>query len=435
MSRVKIAGFLAVSLLFGCASAGDRLQEGLVLEASGDAYAASLRYLDALEKDSSFQPARARLASAGARALREGLSDAEAMAADGTPIAAARRLPPLAALYERARGYGVRLELPSAYQDRRVELMNGASDALEEVARRAERDGDWPRARSALRELRLHMATDDGRSQRAAEAEGRVLQHWAEEDMESEQYKAAFAHAQEALDLSTSPEVQSAARDLQEEAVDLGTVFVAVLPTRLSPGVTGAERIAPEFTRALDDALELDHWAGSPLFVAVVPPPETRRALRTGGPRGAALEGPGLRLLLSDLDANVVAVIEVTDIAPTKSSVKTDVVEIPLDGGGFATTRLEKGRLQYTVRADIELIDERGRRIRQTTVAASAGDRYELGIYDGDVRTLRLSRRQREQFDPYLIAAQRLAIQEAAAVELAADVARRVFDGTLGYAR
>jgi hypothetical protein len=163
MSRVKIAGFLAVSLLFGCASAGDRLQEGLVLEASGDAYAASLRYLDALEKDSSFEPARVRLAAAGARALREGLGDAEAMSADGTPIAAARRLPPLATLYERARGYGVRLELPSAYQDRRVDLMNGASDALEVVARRADRAGDWPTARNALRELRLHMATNDER--------------------------------------------------------------------------------------------------------------------------------------------------------------------------------------------------------------------------------------------------------------------------------
>ena len=435
MFRVKIAGILAVSLLWACASAGDKLQEGIALEATGDAYAASLRYLDALEKDSSFEPARMRLASAGARALREGLEDAEVMADRGEPIVAARRLPRLEGLIDRAAAYGVRLDRPDDYLGRRIALIDGAADALEQFARSAERDEDWPAARGAWQELRTRMATTDARAHEAAQAEARVLRHWAEADLDAGFYKAAFGHAEEALALSPSPEIARVARSIQEEAVDLGTVHVAVLPTRLSPAVTSAERIAPEFTRALDDALELDHWVGSPLFVEVVPPPVTRRALRTGGvPRGGDLDGPGLRLLLSDLAANVVAIVEVTDIVPSKSNVDTDVVEIPLEGGGVASTRLEKGRLQYTVRADVELIDERGRQIRRTSVSASASERYELGIYEGDVRALLLNRRQREHFDPDFIAAQRLAIQEAAAVELADDVARRVFDGTLGYA-
>ncbi len=287
------------------------------------------------------------------------------------------------------------------------------------------------RARDALREARLDMAPTAEQSRRAGEAEARVLQLWADADVQAGRYRSAYDHAGEAVELPATDAVAFEAIEIQDQAIRLGTVFVAILPTRLSPAVAAGASVAPEFGQALDDALEVDHWGAAPPFVSVVPPAETRRALRSNGGNGSVLDGPGLRLLLSDLDADLAAIIEVTEIEAEKTGVDRDVVEIPLEGGGVATTRLEKGRLRYTVRADVEVIDGRGRRLRNASVSGSASDRYELGIYDGDVRALQLSRRQRDHFDRSVLATQRLAIQERAAGEVAQDLANRIFDWAL----
>ena len=114
-----------------------------------------------------------------------------------------------------------------------------------------------------------------------------------------------------------------------------------------------------------------------------------------------------------------------------KQNVDVDQVEIPIEGGGVANTRLERGRLRYSVRADVELLDRRGNRVGRSTASASANGRYELGIYEGDVRTLLLNNRQREQFDPAFLENVRRDIRERAAIELAQAVAARVFEGAL----
>jgi len=429
MHWARIASLGAVLVVVtACASATDRFEQGLELEAQGDHYAAALRYIDALAKDSSLDGVRIRLTEAGTRAVSEGLSRAERRGVGRTPpIEGGRTVLGLDRLIDEAAAVGVRLGVPVGFSQRRTQVLDNAAAALQRVADDAERDGAWDEAVDALRELRLDMATTEERARAAGESEARVFLAWADDNLESDRYRSAFNHAQEAMELSTNSEVQSEALDAQDRAVEFGTMFVAVLPTWLSAGARADEPIAPELTLALDDALELDHWSQPPLFVAVVPSPETRRALRTAGRTSAGLDNSELRLLLSDLDADLAAIIEVTAIEAEKSSVRSEVVEIPLEGGGVASTRLERGRVRYTVHADIEVIGDGGQRLGRTSVSADASDDYERGIYDGDVRTLLLSSRQREHFDSGVQAALRRQIQEEAAAELAQDVARWVF--------
>lgn len=431
MSRIAVIALFTASSVLACASAGDRFEEGLELEASGDSYAAALRYIDALEKDASLTNARVRLEEAGGEALRTGLADASALESEGSVIEAGRATLVLDALIDAALGVGVTIPLPANYDGRRVELMDGAADALFDAGRRADADGAWRDARDAYAEIRTDMATTTQRADRAREAEALALVRWSEDDLDRARFRSAFDRAEDALALEPASRTANMALMAQENALELGTVYVAILPTTLAPAVSDDASVPADFGRALDDALELDQWTDPPLFVRVVPPAETRRALRAAGPVGA-MDEREVRLLLSDLDADVAAIVEITELVAEKTGVEQETVDIPVEGGGVAQTRLEKGRLRYTVRADVEIVDGRGRRLRRNSVSASASDRYELGIYSGDIRALQLSRRQREQFDPEWLAAQRRAIQERAAAELAEDVARRVFDGALG---
>lgn len=431
MSRTAIVALLTMSGVLACASAGDRFEEGLELEASGDAYAAALRYIDALDKDASLTNARVRLEEAGGEALRVGLADAASLENEGAAVEAGRTALVLDELIDAALGVGVTIPLPTGYDGRRVELLDGAADALFDAGRRADADGAWREARDAYSEIRTAMATTTERANRAREAEAMSLVRWSEDDLERARFRSAFDRAEDALELEPSSRTANLALMAQESALESGTVYVAVLPTTLAPAISDDATVPADFGRALDDALELDQWTEPPLFVRVIAPAETRRALRAGGPIGS-MDEREVRLLLSDLDADVAAIVEITELVAEKSDVEQETVDIPVEGGGAARTRLEKGRLRYTVRADVEIVDARGRRIRRNSVSASASDRYELGVYAGDVRALQLNRRQREHFDPEWLAAQRRAIQERAAAELAEDVARRVFDGALG---
>ena len=61
----------------GCASAGKRLEQGMEAEAAGSFYAASIRYIEALEKDADLVEARERLMEAGDSAIALGLAHAD----------------------------------------------------------------------------------------------------------------------------------------------------------------------------------------------------------------------------------------------------------------------------------------------------------------------------------------------------------------------
>ena len=83
---------LAAALLTACASAGDRLNEGMQLQAEGRYMEAAYRYADAVDKDETLTEAHERLGTVAASALQRTMDSAEDLSGGGDPIAAADAL-------------------------------------------------------------------------------------------------------------------------------------------------------------------------------------------------------------------------------------------------------------------------------------------------------------------------------------------------------
>jgi hypothetical protein len=80
---------LTATLLAACASAGDRLNQGMQLQAEGRYMEAAYRYADAVDKDGSLEEARERLNTVADSALRRTMDSAANLGGGGDPIAAA----------------------------------------------------------------------------------------------------------------------------------------------------------------------------------------------------------------------------------------------------------------------------------------------------------------------------------------------------------
>ena len=89
MHRRFFAVFLATAtLLTACASAGDRLNEGMQLQSEGRYMEAAYRYADAVDKDGTLEEARERLTEVADSALRRTMDSADDHDVGGDPIAA-----------------------------------------------------------------------------------------------------------------------------------------------------------------------------------------------------------------------------------------------------------------------------------------------------------------------------------------------------------
>lgn len=133
---------ILISLAFAtaCASAGDRLNEGIDLQAQGRYMAAAYRYADAVEKDGTLVEARERLVIVGDSAIMVALDEADRSERRGEPVAAARQFQAIDRLLARVRSVGLRLTEPTDYRtarrdafDQAIEwFMSGGDDASRE---------------------------------------------------------------------------------------------------------------------------------------------------------------------------------------------------------------------------------------------------------------------------------------------------------------
>ena len=87
--------------------------------------------------------------------------------------------------------------------------------------------------------------------------------------------------------------------------------------------------------------------------------------------------------------------------------------------------------MNYTLEAQVTVMDDRERTIAESTERAREGGSFERGVYQGDFRELDLSRGELRLFDPVVISQRRAAIQERAVAELADRVADEVFSRVL----
>ena len=237
-------------------------------------------------------------------------------------------------------------------------------------------------------------------------------------------------------------------RDLQDRALEAGTVVVAILPVTAVPGVR--DYLGAEFEIQLDDNLTLDHWNEPPLFVDVADPIILRRELR-GLLRGQIAQSPTIVGRALDLiGADLGVMIELSAIEVTEEDVDTDRHQAIIPRGSpqgrgadrradaamdtVTYTTLE-GELTYYVEADVIIVDTDGREIERFSASSSQSGPFLRGEFDGDPAALDLDDDEARFFDPSLRADQVARIEEALLDDLAVAIAVGTYDTVLAGVR
>jgi hypothetical protein len=431
-SVVFASAFLVAAAAAGCASAGKRLEQGMEAEASGSFYAASIRYIEALEKDSEMVEARERLMEAGDSAIVIGLARADEDLRAGDAVSAGDEVLALDRLLGRARAVGVRLPGPTDYADRRRSTFDAAIEDLMARASGAESRGEWGEARSAYGRIRRDFHPSVEQRADSEDAESALLLAWAEDEEADQRFRRAYDLAEEALGGpgALPAELADRATELQARALADGTRVLAVFPVTATAAVM--DDAASNLAAHLSDLLELEHWRLPPLFVVVADPVLVRQSSRRYN-----LAGDRFRTapVLDDVGADFGALIELASLEATEQNVRSQVREVRTRDGRVTNYTEESGNVTLTLEARIVLVDRRGAQVESFGSRASHTGSFARGRYRGDVSELELSRGERRLFDPVIQRQTMVDVEAAATEELADRVADRVFSQVLSRIR
>jgi tetratricopeptide (TPR) repeat protein len=318
IARLRMLLVVPVALVAACASAEDRLNEGIALQSQGRYIDAVYRYAEAIEKDRELVTARERMLAAGDSAVMLAMDAADDLERRGDPVRAADQYVTIDRMLARIRDVGERPILPSDYATIRRAIFDNAIEWQMVRGDEATQEGRWQDARGYYVNARGSYLPSRDQVEASYDAETRLLLRWAEIDLHDAQPRAAYGRAQEALEVRSSPtrETVLAVREIQDRALREGTVVLAVVPVTADPGVR--EWLGGEFEMRLDSDLGLDHWTNPPLFVEMADPLLLRSELR-GLLRGQAIQSPmlvgrALQLIGADLGVMIrVASIEVVE--------------------------------------------------------------------------------------------------------------------------
>jgi hypothetical protein len=447
-----VAGFSVLALvtsLAGCTSATDRLNDGIALQSQGRYMEAVYRYADAVERDGELAEARERLAAAGDSAIMVGMDDADELERRGDPVGSAEEYRAIDQMLARVRQVGMRLEVPADYTTiRRAVFDNAIGWRMVQGSQAAER-GSWEIARDHFVGARADFLLPSRmQADEAYEAETQLLLRWAETELSDGRPRSAHALAQDAVEVRSSParDLVLRVRDLQQRALDAGTVVIAILPVTGTPGVR--EYLGAEFEIALDDDLSVDHWNQPPLFVDVADPVILRRELR-GLLRGQVAQSPlivGRALDLIGADLGVL--IELAEIEVVEEDVERRTREaiVPLAAsGGRGTNRQAdqtmdtvtyttlEGTLSYYLEASIVVVDARGREIERFEASSRKSGPFRRGEIEGDVDVdvRELPQDDRAFFDPDVFTGQVARVEDELMEDLAVAIAAGTYDTVL----
>ncbi|MDZ7778815.1 MAG: hypothetical protein U5R14_02620 [Gemmatimonadota bacterium] len=434
-SRRRHVAVLLIGVVFAlaCASAEDRLEEGVVLQAQGRYMEAVYRYAEAVEKDGSLREARERLLAAGDSAVEEALRDAERLVERSDPVGAASRYRDIDRMLRRIREAGTRLEPPATYEEDRRALFDRAIAWRMSLGDEARREGRWTDARRAYADARAAFSPSRRQVEASLEAETELLLEWAEVELDDERPRAAYLVAAEAAEVrsSTPRDVVLSVRDLQGRALERGSIVVAVPPVVAREPVR--HRLGPEFEIDLDERLALDHWTEPPPFVRMADHTAMRGELRSllrGVPQTPLLVGRALELVGGDL----AAMIEVSDVEVVEEDVQRITREARLtDGAGQRAPRsveytVVEGTLVYRASADVILVDHAGREVTRLRAEGHSSGAFRRGAFDGNPDRLELSDDERALFDPRTLAEQAEPIEAALMADLAMAIAAGTYD-------
>jgi hypothetical protein len=445
--ELRLALLPLLALATACASAGDRLNEGIELQAQGRYIQAVYRFADAVDRDSELLEARERLVAAGDTAIRVAMDDADDFERRGNPVAAARLYRDVDEMMTRVRQVGMRLDPPGDYTQIRRAIFDNAigwqmvrGDEAAQEGRWADAQSFYAGAREAFLEpARMHV-------EESYDAETRVLLDWAEVELADGRPRRAheLAHGAAAVRSSPARDVVLQVRDLQDRALRQGSVVVAILPVTAHPGVR--EYLGPEFEIQLDDDLTLDHWNQPPLFVQVADPIILRRELR-GLLRGQVQQSPtlvgrALDLIGADLGAMIqLSRIEVVEEDVDRSSREVVIPRAGAGGRGVdrtadaamdtVTYSTVRGELSYYLEANVILVDADGREVERFTSSSRQTGPFQRGEFDGDASVLPLRSNEEPFFDPDVLSQQVGRIEEALLEDLAVAIAAGTYDTVL----
>jgi hypothetical protein len=449
--RCRAAILSTVVIASACASAGDRLNEGIALQSQGRYMEAAYRYAEAVERDPELLEARDRLVAAGDTAITLAMDEADELERRGDPVGSAERYRDIDQMVARVRQVGMRLNVPSDYDVIRRAVFDNAVAWRMARGGEAAAQGRWEEAREHFVGARAEfMLPSRTQVDAAYESEIETLLDWAETELGDGRARAAHGLAQEAVEVRSSParDIVLRVRDLQARALEAGTVVVAMLPVTATPGVR--EYLGAEFEIALDDDLTLDHWNEPPLFVQVADPVILRRELR-GLLRGQLAQTPiivgrALELIGADLgiliELSRIQVVE-EDVDETR---REAIVPLPAASGRGAdrqadqqmdtvTYTTRRGTLSYDLEAQVVLVDVDGREVERFTSSSSASGPFQRGEFDGDPAVLQLPERDRPFFDPAVVASQVGRIEERLLEDLAVAIAAGTYDTVLDGVR
>jgi len=422
--------------LAGCASTEKRYRKGQRLESEGRLDEAAERYIAVLAKEPGRTDARERLADVGGKLVRDLLAQARDHEAAGRYDSAVTAILGLDGLRDRTAQVGVPLEVPPDYAGFRRDTVDAGLDSLFRQGADLESQGNWAEAAKRYDRLLAYPLDTDDRL-RVDDVRARALVRWAGQDLERGSFRAAYGHAQSALEIyGPDGERGAESRSIQKAALDAGTRSVAVLPFWADPGA--GDRAPRGIESKLYDTLLYEHLEAPVLFVGpldrgAIHREMTRLRVRSGEIplQTAAVGGQAL-----NADFVVVGWLESyleEEGVPSETERK---VPLRRDKSRYATYTERKFSIKLTGEVMYRIVEPASRRIvEEEAVAATATAQFRRGYYDGDTTALDLSRDERMLFDKeeWLRAEEEL--QKDLIDKLADKIAASVFERVLRYVK
>lgn len=438
ISRVGVVRFgVMVALLWiaGCASPIKRYEQGLELEGQGHYARAADKYIQALRKDPDLAEARHRLTDVAPRLADQYLQQSAQYGAAHNFVGGAETLQSLEGFVGNASGVGVPVPLPTDYEQTRHGMFDRAIGQLMDEGATFESGSAWGNAIQRYERVQA-FSPDPAQRVAANHARFEAATRWSESDLAAGHFRAAFDHAELAASIAAK-ETQldpSAALALREEALQRGTLHVAVAPAWRSEAARAA--LPRDFLDALNDELEAVYWAQPPLFVAVVDPAWVRREMRQAGTIHRSIDQREARRLGRSCRADLVVTADVVEFDVQESDVTREHRAAKTHDNEPATYEVQRGKQNYRLRVEYRIVDCRSNGVRpQKSVACSATHDFERARTARGENELQLSRDERRLFDGERDGHDRHEAQQQLVEQTAQKLASQVYRDVLNLVR
>jgi len=435
-TTAAILGLLTLVLAFGCVSTEKRYKKGLALEAQGRLEEAAQRFITVLAKEPGREDARQRLAEVGAQIVERDLDFARTAGREGRFEEAVDVLLAIDGLRERTDRVGVPLAVPDQYEAFRRDMVDAAATALFQRGEELEAAGRWPDAAHAYEKARSYPLNRD-QALRADDSRARVFLRWAEQDMSLGAFRAAYGHAQTAVEiLGADSPAGTAGRALQKAALDAGTKRVAVLPFWAEPRAGVAT--PPGFETLLYDTLLYERMDQPPLFVGPIDRGAIHREMVRLRIRGGALSDRTAAQVGRAIGADLVVTgwlgSYVREDGPPEVIARTTTLRN--DRTKTVTFAEERSTVKLTGEVTIRLVDPVTRKgLDEERASAQVSAKFRRGSYDGEPGTLALDREERALFDREAWRREEEDLRKRLADKLAERTASLIFERTLRFVR